>query len=400
QELEKMFQVKVKKVRTIRQKPVLRQTRYLQKSPTRIFTKLKKKALPIANSSRNTTLINYREKLVPNPQKIPRQLLKIIKPQSGRNNQGKITTRHQGGKHKRFYRIIDFKRYEKDKVEGKVKSIEYDPNRNCFISFISYRNGSNSFIITPQGLKVGDKINDEKQSPLQTGNNLPLSDIPAGTFIHNLESRPGEGGKVVRGAGTSAIVMGKDADNRYVQVKLPSKEVKKFLVTCRATIGSAMNPCDHPHGGGEQKTGIGHPSPLIVNNATLKNRQQSKPFVDGKLKEKIENRLKQIAELEKKGGKEEEISKIFFTPIKVWCRDSTIFPEMVAEKLKTKLNSPEYIAVPKLPTGDDYYGSLWAFVGREKSKSFVDIHDNDDFIMNRAEQRKNGGFIYYHDLEP
>ena len=141
---------------------------------------------PLANSSRNTILINYREKLVPNSQKSPRQLFKLNKPHSGRNNQGIITTRHQGGKHKRFYRIIDFKRYEKDNVEGKVKSIEYDPNRNCFISLISYRDGSFAFIIAPEGLKVNDKITsgENENVPLQVGNNLPLRHIPVNTPIH------------------------------------------------------------------------------------------------------------------------------------------------------------------------------------------------------------------------
>src|SRR3954467_9358455 len=144
---------------------------------------------PIANSSRNTILINYREKLVPNPQKTPRRLLKIIKPQSGRNNQGKITVRHQGGRHKRFYRIIDFKRYGKDNVEGQVKSIEYDPNRNCFISLISYQDGSFAFIITPEGLKVDDKVisGEGENVPLQVGNNLQLRYIPTNTPIHNVE---------------------------------------------------------------------------------------------------------------------------------------------------------------------------------------------------------------------
>src|SRR6185437_16605189 len=123
---------------------------------------------PLTNSTRNTILINYREKLVTNPKKTPRQLLKLIKSQSGRNNQGRITTRHQGGRHKRFYRIIDFKRYEKDNVEGKVKSIEYDPNRNCFISLISYQDGSFTFIIAPEGLKVNDKITSGD------GENVPL----------------------------------------------------------------------------------------------------------------------------------------------------------------------------------------------------------------------------------
>src|SRR5437870_5809962 len=131
---------------------------------------------PVNNSRRNTILLSYREKLNPNQSKPPRSLLRIIKSQSGRNNQGKITTRHQGGRHKRFYRLIDFKRYNHDNIEGKVKSIEYDPNRNCFISLIGYQNGSFNFILTPEGLKAGDKvISGEKENvPIKVGNNLPL----------------------------------------------------------------------------------------------------------------------------------------------------------------------------------------------------------------------------------
>ena len=198
---------------------------------------------PLTNSSRNTILIDYRDKLVPNPQKSPRKLLKIIKPQSGRNNQGKITMRHQGGSHKRFYRIIDFKRYEKDKVEGKVKSIEYDPNRNCFISLISYQDGSFTFIIAPEGLKVNDKImsGSEEDVPLQIGNNLPLRYIPVNTPIHNLELKPKKGGQLMRSAGTYAEIIGKEEGNDYVLIKLMSKEVRKVLATCRATIGKVSN---------------------------------------------------------------------------------------------------------------------------------------------------------------
>lgn len=266
---------------------------------------------PLNNSSRNTILINYREKLIPNSQKTPRQLLKLIKSQSGRNNQGKITTRHQGGRHKHFYRIIDFKRYEKDNVEGKVKSIEYDPNRNCFISLISYRDGSFTFIIAPEGLKVDDKImsGSSENIPLKVGNNLPLSYIPLNMPIHNLELKPKKGGQIIRSAGTYAEIIGKDESSKYVLVKLMSKEVRKVLATCRATIGkvsnseanlvklgkagrsrwrgirptvrgSAMNPNDHPHGGGEQKAGIGHPSPLSPwGKKTLgkKTRKKNKP---------------------------------------------------------------------------------------------------------------------------
>src|SRR4051812_4057864 len=198
---------------------------------------------PLVNSSRNTILIDYREKLVPNPQKSPRQLLTLIQPQSGRNNQGKITMRHQGGRHKRFYRVIDFKRYEKDNVEGKVKSIEYDPNRNSFISLISYRDGSFTFIIAPEGLKINDQIisGSNENIPLKIGNNLPLSYIPVNTPIHNLELKPQKGGQLIRGAGTYAEIIGKEEGNKYVLVKLMSKEVRKVLATCRATIGKVSN---------------------------------------------------------------------------------------------------------------------------------------------------------------
>ena len=267
---------------------------------------------PITNSRRNTILIDYREKLVPNSQKTPRKLLQIIKPNSGRNNLGRITMRHQGSRsHKRFYRVIDFKRYEKDGVEGKVKSIEYDPNRNSFISLISYIDGSFTFIITPEGLKVNDKIKSGENDdvPLLPGNNLPLSCIPINTPIHNLELKPKKGGQLARGAGTYAEIIGKDENSKYVLVKLMSKEVRKVLASCRATIGkvsnsesnlvkigkagrnrwkgirptvrgSAMNPVDHRHGGGEGKAGIGLKSPVDPwGNKTLgkKTRKKNKP---------------------------------------------------------------------------------------------------------------------------
>jgi len=248
---------------------------------------------PIANSSRNTILVNYREKLVPNTEKTPRKLLKVLKSHSGRNNQGRITMRHQGGGHKRIYRVIDFKRYDKDGVEGVVKTIEYDPNRNCFISLVSHRDGSFVFIITPEGLKVNDKIisGESENVPLKVGNNLPLSCIPINISIHNLELKPKKGGQLLRSAGTYGEIIGKEPGSKYVLVKLMSKEVRKVLASCRATIGkvsnseanlvkvgkagrnrwkgirptvrgSAMNPVDHPHGGGEGKAGIGRPSPL------------------------------------------------------------------------------------------------------------------------------------------
>jgi large subunit ribosomal protein L2 len=252
-----------------------------------------KTAKPTTNARRNTILIDYREKLVPNAEKTPRKLLKTLKSHSGRNNQGRITMRHQGGGHKRIYRVIDFKRYGKDNVEGVIKTIEYDPNRNCFISLVSYRDGSFAFIIAPEGLKVKDRImSGEKENiPLKVGNNLPLRYIPINAPIHNLELTPKKGGQLLRSAGTYGEIIGKEQSGKYVLVKLMSKEVRKVLIDCRATIGkvsnseanliklgkagrsrwmgvrptvrgSAMNPVDHPHGGGEGKSGIGRPSPL------------------------------------------------------------------------------------------------------------------------------------------
>ncbi|RHZ35452.1 50S ribosomal protein L2 [endosymbiont GvMRE of Glomus versiforme] len=275
-----------------------------------------KEIRPLTNSKRNTVLIDYQKKLVPSIKKTPRKLLHLIKLHSGRNNQGRITTRHQGGGRKKFYRIIDFKRYKKDRIEGKVKSIEYDPNRNCFISLISYKDGSFVFIITPEGLKVNDKIisGEEENIPLKVGNNLPLRYIPINTPIHNLELKPKKGGQLIRSAGAYGEIIGKEEGNKYVLVKLRSKEVRKILAVCRATIGkvsnseanlvrlgkagrnrwrgirptvrgSAMNPCDHPHGGGEQKAGIGHPSPLspwgkkTLGKKTRKNKPSNKYIV-------------------------------------------------------------------------------------------------------------------------
>jgi len=198
---------------------------------------------PTNNSQRNTTLLNYQKKVTSGKKKAPRKLFRVIKPCSGRNNQGRITMRHQGGHHKRFYRIIDFKRYEKDGIVGKVLSIEYDPNRNCFISLISYRDGSFSYIITPEGLKVGDQIisGENEEMPIKVGNNLPLRYIPTHTSIHNLELKPQKGGQIVRSAGTYAEIIGKEEGSKYVLVKMMSKEVRKVLSSCRATIGKVSN---------------------------------------------------------------------------------------------------------------------------------------------------------------
>jgi large subunit ribosomal protein L2 len=206
----------------------------------------------------------------------------------GRNNQGRITTRHKGGGHKRCYRLIDFKRNKYDS-KGKVISIEYDPNRNANISLISYEDGEKRYILHPENLKVGDTIYSGKNFPIQVGNALPLDSIPLGTDVHNIELFPGKGGQLVRSAGTSAKILAKE--NNFVVLRLSSKEIRLFKKECFATIGrvsnadfynvvlgkagrsrwlgirptvrgSVMNPVDHPHGGGEGRCPIGKPRPL------------------------------------------------------------------------------------------------------------------------------------------
>ena len=206
----------------------------------------------------------------------------------GRNNQGRITTRHKGGGHKRCYRLIDFKRNKYDS-KGKVLSIEYDPNRNANISLISYEDGEKRYILHPENLKVGDAIYSGKNLPIQVGNALPLENSPVGTDVHNIELFPGKGGQLVRSAGTSAKILAKE--NNFVVLRLSSKEIRLFKKECFATVGrvsnadfynvvlgkagrsrwlgirptvrgSVMNPVDHPHGGGEGRCPIGKPRPL------------------------------------------------------------------------------------------------------------------------------------------
>ena len=206
----------------------------------------------------------------------------------GRNNQGRITTRHKGGGHKRCYRLIDFKRNKYDS-KGKVISIEYDPNRNANISLICYEDGEKRYILHPENLKVGDSIYSGKNLPIQVGNALPLDSIPLGTDVHNIELFPGKGGQLVRAAGTSAKILAKE--NNFVVLRLSSKEIRLFKKECFATVGrvsnadfynvvlgkagrsrwlgirptvrgSVMNPVDHPHGGGEGRCPIGKPRPL------------------------------------------------------------------------------------------------------------------------------------------
>jgi len=205
---------------------------------------------------------------------------------SGRNNQGEITIWRRGGGHKRHYRIIDFKR-DKTGIPARVATIEYDPNRSAFIALLSYADGEKRYILYPQGLKVGDRVVSGPESDIVTGNSLPLKNIPVGTMIHNIELRPGKGGQMVRSAGGAAQLLAKEGE--YAQVRLPSGEVRKVFIECVATIGQlgnlehenisigkagrnrwkgirptvrgvAMNPVDHPLGGGEGKTSGGrHP---------------------------------------------------------------------------------------------------------------------------------------------
>ncbi|CAM4161936.1 50S ribosomal protein L2 [Erysipelothrix inopinata] len=217
-----------------------------------------------------------------------RSLVAPLDKTGGRNNTGRITTRHIGGGHKRQYRIIDFKR-NKDDIAGKVATIEYDPNRSANIALLHYADGEKRYILAPKGLKVGDVVFSGSEADIKVGNAKELSQMPEGTIIHNIELKPGRGAQLVRSAGTSAQVLG--IEERYVTVQLASGEVRKILGTCRATIGevgnsehslvtvgkagrmrhmgvrptvrgSAMNPVDHPHGGGEGRTPIGRKSPM------------------------------------------------------------------------------------------------------------------------------------------
>ena len=216
-----------------------------------------------------------------------RALLEDQRKSGGRNNAGKITVRHIGGGNKRKYRIIDFKR-NKDGIPATVKSIQYDPNRSAYIALLAYADGEKRYILAPVGLNVGDKVMSGAGADIKVGNALPLSDIPVGTTIHNIEMKPGRGGQIARSAGISAQIMAREGD--YATIKMPSGEMRLIPAVCRATIGqvgnleheiisvgkagktrhlgvrptvrgSVMNPNDHPHGGGEGKSPVGHAGP-------------------------------------------------------------------------------------------------------------------------------------------
>ena len=240
---------------------------------------------PTTPSRRNMTVVDYRGLSKVKPEK---SLLESLKKTAGRNSYGRITVRHHGGGNKIKYRIIDFKR-DKVGMPAEVKTIEYDPNRTAFIALVQYEDGEKRYILAPHGLKVGDHVLSGEGADIKPGNCLPIANIPLGTMIHNIELIPGRGGQLVRSAGGAAQLMAKEGV--AAQVRLPSGEVRFIKMNCKATIGqvsnidqenqnrgkagktrhlgirptvrgSVMNPCDHPHGGGEGKSPIGRSGPV------------------------------------------------------------------------------------------------------------------------------------------
>ena len=240
---------------------------------------------PTSPARRFMSVLTFEEITKKTPEK---SLTTDLRHRAGRNNQGKITVRHQGGGARRKYRIIDFKR-QKDGIPATVKAIEYDPNRTCFIALLFYADGEKRYILAPLGLKVGDTVMSGPTADIKPGNCLPIANIPLGTLIHNVEIKPGKGGQMVRSAGVAAQVMAKEG--AFAQVRLPSGEVRKVPMAARATVGQVgntdhsnvrigkagrkrhmgvrptvrgvvMNPVDHPHGGGEGRAPVGMPAPM------------------------------------------------------------------------------------------------------------------------------------------
>ena len=267
-----------------------------------------KKFNPTTPARRFMTVSTFEELSKVAPEK---SLLESLKKHAGRNSYGRITVRHRGGGNKKKYRIIDFKR-NKDDMKAQVMTIEYDPNRSANIALIQYEDGTKTYILAPQLLKVGDTVMSGVNADIKPGNCLKLENIPVGTIIHNIELAPGKGGQLVRSAGNSAQLMAKEG--AYAQVRLPSGEVRMIRVNCRATIGQVgnqdhenvkigkagrkrhmgfrptvrgvvMNPNDHPHGGGEGKSPIGRPSPVTpwgkpaLGYKTRKKKKQSDKFI-------------------------------------------------------------------------------------------------------------------------
>ncbi|MDY2685806.1 MAG: 50S ribosomal protein L2 [Selenomonadaceae bacterium] len=240
---------------------------------------------PYSAGRRFMTVASFDEITASKPEK---SLTTRLTKKGGRNQQGKLTVRHQGGGHKRLYRVIDFKR-NKDNVPAKVATIEYDPNRSARIALLNYADGEKRYILAPNGLKVGDTVVSGPEADIKVGNALPLKDIPVGTMIHNIELKIGKGAQLVRSAGAAAQLMAKEGD--YALLRLPSGELRKVHINCRATIGevgnlehenitlgkagrnrwlgvrpenrgTAMNPNDHPHGGGEGRSPVGRKNPV------------------------------------------------------------------------------------------------------------------------------------------
>jgi large subunit ribosomal protein L2 len=266
-----------------------------------------KRFRPTSAGTRFKTVNDFSEITKKKPE---RKLTEVKKKHSGRNNNGHITVRHKGGGTRRQYRIIDFKR-SKDAIPAKVAAIEYDPNRSARIALLNYKDGEKRYILAPVGLNVGDTIESGPAADIKTGNALPIANIPLGTVIHNIELRPGEGGKLVRSAGSSAQLMAKEGE--YAQVRMPSGEVRKIAMVCRATIGQlgnldhenivigtagrirhmgkrpsvrgiAMNPVDHPHGGGEARSTSGRPpttpwGQMTMGKKTRRNKRTAKMIV-------------------------------------------------------------------------------------------------------------------------
>ncbi|HEY1727756.1 MAG TPA: 50S ribosomal protein L2 [Candidatus Baltobacteraceae bacterium] len=266
-----------------------------------------KKFKPTSPARRFKTVLDFSDLSKKDPE---RSLIEVRKKNSGRNFNGHITTRHRGGGTRRQYRIIDFKR-AKDAIPAKVAAIEYDPNRSAHIALLNYRDGEKRYILAPAGIKVGDVVESGPKADIKIGNALPLANIPEGTVVHNVELRPGQGGKLVRTAGGAAQLMAKEGE--YAQVRMPSGEVRKIAMLCRATIGQlgnveheneiigsagrqrhrgkrphvrgiAMNPVDHPHGGGEARSTSGRPpttpwGQMTMGKKTRRNKRTNKMIV-------------------------------------------------------------------------------------------------------------------------
>ncbi len=267
-----------------------------------------KKFRPTTPSLRNMTVSTFDEITKDTPEK---SLLTVKKKNAGRNSYGRITVRHQGGGNRQKYRLVDFKR-RKDNMFATVIGIEYDPNRSANIALIEYEDGTKSYILAPLGLKDGDKVISGDKADIKPGNCMKIENIPVGTMIHNIELNPGQGGKLVRAAGQEAQLMAKEG--KYAHVRLPSGEMRLIMAVCKATIGtigntdhenvklgkagrvrhmgkrpevrgSVMNPCDHPHGGGEGRAPVGHAGPMTpwgkpaLGYKTRKKNKQSNKFI-------------------------------------------------------------------------------------------------------------------------